>query len=202
MPRLKIVLHPDDILREKAESVTEITSDLRQLVTDMFDTMYTAPGVGLAAPQVGQLHRIFVMDVKSGQPDQGVEAKAFINPEIIAASDRTAVVEEGCLSIPGIYANVKRPAEVTVRYRDIDWQEHEETVSGFEAACIQHEIDHLDGVLFLDHLSRLKRDMCARKYTKIRTTIDRNGGDPYDKDFGDKETDELVERKKIDRHEE
>lgn len=160
----KIVLLADPVLRQKAESVTDIDEDIRQLLDDMVETMYDAVGIGLAAPQIGISKRLIVMDC--AKDDSPPEIWKMINPEIINRSEDTAKMEEGCLSIPGYNGDVIRPAEVEVRYIDIEGNVQQMTASGLLAACVQHEIDHLDGVLFIDHLSRLKRDMILRKVAK------------------------------------
>lgn len=164
MPLLPIIKVPDPVLRQRAEPVSEIDAAVRQQLDDMAETMYEAPGIGLAANQVNSLVRLVVMDCA---PDDG-EARLYqmVNPEILSLSDETAMLEEGCLSIPGYTAEVQRPAEVTARWLDPQGTEQEAAFSGLEAACIQHEIDHLNGVLFIDHLSRLKRDMIWRKVLK------------------------------------
>ena len=160
----KIVLLADPVLRQKAEPVTDIDEDIRQLLDDMVETMYDAVGIGLAAPQIGISKRLIVMDC--AKDDSPPEIWKMINPEIINRSEDTAKMEEGCLSIPGYNGDVIRPAEVEVRYIDIEGNVQQMTASGLLAACVQHEIDHLDGVLFIDHLSRLKRDMILRKVAK------------------------------------
>ena len=164
MPLLPIIKVPDPVLRQRAEPVSEIDAAVRQQLDDMAETMYEAPGIGLAANQVNSLLRLVVMDCA---PDDG-EARLYqmVNPEILSSSEETAALEEGCLSIPGHTAEVERPAEVTARWLDPQGSEQEAAFSGLEAACIQHEIDHLNGVLFIDHLSRLKRDMIWRKVLK------------------------------------
>jgi peptide deformylase len=164
MAILPIILTPEPILRETAQPVETITDELQGLLDDMADTMYDAPGIGLAANQIGRLERVIVMDcAKDGS---AAELWKMINPEIIASSEETAKLEEGCLSIPGHHGDVVRPAEVEVRYLGTDGNIHEMQAGGLLAACIQHEIDHLDGVLFIDRLSRLKRDMIWRKVLK------------------------------------
>ena len=164
MPLLPIIKVPDPVLRQKAEPVTQIDAAVRQQLDDMAETMYEAPGIGLAANQVNSLARLVVMDCASD--DEQARLYQMVNPEIISNSEETAALEEGCLSIPGHTAEVERPAEVTARWLDPQGTQQEATFSGLEAACIQHEIDHLNGVLFIDHLSRLKRDMIWRKVLK------------------------------------
>ena len=159
-----IVLLADPVLRQKAEPVKEVDEDIRHLLDDMVETMYDAVGIGLAAPQIGISKRLIVMDC--AKDDNPPEIWKMVNPEIIRRSDETSKIEEGCLSIPGYNGDVARPAEVDVRYLDSDGNLQEMTATGLLAACVQHEIDHLDGVLFIDHLSRLKRDMILRKIAK------------------------------------
>ena len=160
----KIVLLADPVLRQKAAPVEQVDDELRQLMEDMVETMYDAVGIGLAAPQIGISKRLIVMDC--AKDDTSPEIWKMINPEIISRSEETTKMEEGCLSIPGYNGDVTRPAEVEVRYMDIDGTAQQMTATGMLAACVQHEIDHLDGVLFIDYLSRLKRDMMLRKIAK------------------------------------
>lgn len=159
-----ILIIPEPRLRQICAPVDAIDADIRRLVSDMFETMYDAPGIGLAAPQVGVLKRVVTIDVsREEEPKQPL---AMINPEIIASSEEMSVYSEGCLSIPDYYEEVERPAEVTVRYKTLDGEVKEEHVSGILATCVQHEIDHLNGVLFIDHLSKLKRDRVTKKFAK------------------------------------
>ena len=160
---IHIVKIPHPSLRQIAQPVVEINEDIRQLLDDMVATMYDAPGIGLAAPQVNISQRLVVIDCGK---DDGPELFKMVNPQIISVSDEHAVLEEGCLSIPDHTAEVKRPAEVTVNYQDENGTDHNLTANGLLAACIQHEIDHLNGVLFIDHISRLKRDMITRRVMK------------------------------------
>ncbi len=164
MAKRPILILPDQRLRAVAEPIEKVDAEVKQLAADMLETMYDAPGIGLAAPQIGELRRIVVMDVaKEGEkPDPIV----MINPEILKYSDETVVTEEGCLSIPEIYYEVERPAEVTVRYIDLEGKTVERDAADRLAICIQHEIDHLDGVLYIDYLSRLKRDRVLKKFQK------------------------------------
>jgi peptide deformylase len=158
-----IILYPHDVLSTKAEPVAEVDDDLRQLVDDMIETMYDAPGIGLAAPQIGILQRLTVIDISSEEnPDK---LHTFINPQIVHAEGRI-VWEEGCLSIPGAYEKVERSNKIVVQALDRDGEEFELEADGLLAVAIQHEIDHLDGVVFLDHLSSLKRRMALKKYKK------------------------------------
>ena len=165
MAVLDILHWPDPTLVTVAEPV-EQGSDVGTLVADMFDTMYAAPGRGLAGPQVGVLRRIFVMDVswKSG----AAHPVACLNPEILWRSDEFAVHEEGCLSIPGVLAEVPRPAEIVLRWHDAAWALHEEKLTGFEAVCAQHEFDHLEGRVYLDYLSPARRLELLRSYEEAR----------------------------------
>jgi peptide deformylase len=155
---------PDGVLREKALPVTAFDADLKRLVEDMFETMYAAPGIGLAAPQVGVMQRVFVVDVSPREDMK--EPLAFINPEIAWVSEETSVYEEGCLSIPEYYEEVERPARVRMRFLEVAGKEYEVEAGGVLATCIQHELDHLNGVLFIDHISKLKREMVWRKFNK------------------------------------
>ena len=169
---IPIIKVPDPILRETAKPVTEITDGVRQLLDDMAATMYDAPGIGLAAPQVNISQRVIVMDCGK---DDAPKLFKMINPEIISESDARAILEEGCLSIPDQTADVERPAEVEVRYLDEAGEMQSLVANGLLAACVQHEIDHLNGVLFIDHISRLKRDMILRRVMKeMRQTTSRN----------------------------
>ena len=151
-------------LKQTSKPVTAVDDELRALMDDMLETMYAAPGIGLAAIQVGVPKRVLVMDLARG--DEERSPRYFVNPEIVWASEELMPYEEGCLSVPEIYDEVERPARVKVRYLDYDGQAVEEDAEGLFAVCIQHEMDHLDGVLFIDYLSRLKRDMVVRKFTK------------------------------------
>lgn len=167
-----ILIHPDPRLKKLCEPVGEITRELRQLADDMLETMYEAPGIGLAAPQVGVTKRLIVMDcIKEGTPEPVV----LFNPEVVWSSEDVSVYEEGCLSIPDQYAEVKRPAEVNVRWTDIDGQAQERQFAGIWATCVQHEIDHLNGKLFIDYLGPLKRQMITRKMEKLKRERARGG---------------------------
>ena len=160
----EIVKLPDKRLRLVSEPVKRIDAGVRKLVEDMFATMYAAPGIGLAAIQVGVAKRVVVMDLSKREDEH--KPLAFINPEITWTSEEKATHEEGCLSIPEYYEEVERPAQVRVRFTDLDGKVHEEDADGLFATCIQHEIDHLNGVLFVDYLSKLKRDRVLKKFTK------------------------------------
>jgi len=160
----EIIKLPDKRLRLKSEPVARIDSGIRKLVDDLFETMYDAPGIGLAAIQIGIAKRVITMDLS--KKDEAEQPQVFINPEIAWAADETSKYEEGCLSIPEIYEEVERPAKVKVKYLDIDGKQHEIEATGLLATCLQHEIDHTNGVLFIDHISRLKRDRIVKKFTK------------------------------------
>jgi peptide deformylase len=160
---LPIIQVPDPILRQSATPIAEITDGTRQLLDDMAVTMYNAPGIGLAAPQVNISQRVIVIDCSK---DDKPELIKMVNPEIISISDTRSILEEGCLSIPDQTADVERPAEVGVHYLDENGVSQSLIASGLLAACVQHEIDHLNGVLFIDHISRLKRDMILRRIMK------------------------------------
>jgi peptide deformylase len=164
-PPLPILILPDARLRQKARPVGEGDAEaVRALAPRMLSAMYAAPGIGLAAPQVGDLLRLVVLDL--GKDESAREPMVLVNPEIVAASTEVAVREEGCLSLPGQYADVERPARVKVRWRDLDGARREMEAEGLLGVCIQHEVDHLDGVLFVDHISALKRNMILRKLAK------------------------------------
>ena len=159
-----IIILPDKRLRHVSEPVKRSTADLRALVEDMFETMYEAPGIGLAAIQVGVPKRVVTMD--TAKKDEPKKPQVFINPEIVWSSDEKSTYEEGCLSIPEYYEEVERPAQVKVRFIDLDGKAQEVEANGLLATCLQHEIDHLNGVLFIDHISKLKRDRVIKKFAK------------------------------------
>jgi peptide deformylase len=159
-----IIILPDKRLRSVSKPVDKIGDDVRTLVADMFETMYEAPGIGLAAVQVGVPLRVVTMDLS--KREEHAEPKVFINPEIVSSSEEKSVYEEGCLSIPDIHEDVERPARVRIRYVDLEGKPQEAEAEGLFATCIQHEIDHLNGVLFIDHISKLKRDRIVKKFTK------------------------------------
>jgi peptide deformylase len=189
MALLPILVAPDPRLKQVSEPVAEVTDEIRRLMDDMLETMYEAPGIGLAAIQVGVAKRVIVMDL--GKPDddedEGApksdkdtkdkkverEPRYFVNPEIVWASDDLVLCEEGCLSVPDLYEEVERPAQVRVRFLDYDGKSQEIECDGMLAVCIQHEMDHLEGILFIDHLSRLKRDMMLKKLAKARKGAER-----------------------------
>ena len=171
MAVLPIVEIPDPRLRLVSEPVVAVDNSVRTLVSDMIETMYHAHGIGLAAIQCGVAKRVLVIDLQEREDENGKPVRAphaYINPEIVAVSDEEAVYNEGCLSIPEQYAEVTRPARCTVRWLDEGGASHEEELSGLLATCMQHEIDHLNGVLFIDHISRLKRGMLLKKLDKAR----------------------------------
>jgi peptide deformylase len=168
MALLDIILAPDPRLKLPAKPVGRVTPEIRQLMDDMLQTMYAAPGVGLAAPQVGQLVRVIVVDV--AKKDEPRRPLRMADPEIIRASDELATYEEGCLSFPDQFAEVERPKVVRVRYRDEDDQVKEIDAEGLLAVCVQHEMDHLEGTLFVDHVSALRRNMILRKMQKQKKT--------------------------------
>ena len=165
MAKLPIILLPDPVLRRVADPIATVDDDVRRLADDMLETMYAAPGVGLAAPQVGVSRRLIVLDVSD--KDEEKTPYVMINPSIIKHSEKSNVHEEGCLSIPEVRAEIERPAEVTVAYLDRNGKPQELAASELLATCIQHEIDHLNGRLLIDYMSRLKRDMVIRRFKKL-----------------------------------
>ena len=171
MAILRILETPNPELRQISCPIDEVDDELRALIADMFETMYDAPGIGLAAVQVGQPIRLLVMDVGE-PPEEGAEPvkepRVFINPEIVTHSDDDIPYTEGCLSVPDQYAEVQRPDRIRARWLDEAGEAHEEDLDGLLAVCLQHEMDHLEGILFIDHLSKLKRDMIVKKLAKLR----------------------------------
>ncbi|SER89395.1 peptide deformylase [Rhizobium sp. NFR03] len=163
-----LIILPDPLLRQISAPVERVDDEVRRVADDMLETMYDAPGIGLAAIQIGLPRRLLVIDLAK----EGDEAapQVFINPEILTSTDERSVYEEGCLSIPDYYAEVERPAGITLRYLDREGHQQEITADGLLATCLQHEIDHLNGVLFIDHISKLKREMVVRKFTKAAKT--------------------------------
>ncbi len=159
-----LIILPDPILRQVSKPIETIDGEVKKLADDMLETMYDAPGIGLAAIQIGVARRMLVLDVSKEGEDK--KPLVFINPEVVASSDARSVYEEGCLSIPDYYAEVERPAAITVRHLDREGKEQVTEADGLLATCLQHEIDHLNGVLFIDHISKLKREMVIRKFTK------------------------------------
>jgi peptide deformylase len=164
----EIIILPDKQLRLVSKKIEKVTPEIRQLADDMFETMYAAPGIGLAAIQVAEPVRLITMDLakKNEEGEVNPQPRVFINPEILSSSEEVSVYEEGCLSIPEYYEEIERPAKVRVRFTDLDGKVHEEDAEGLFATCIQHEIDHLNGVLFIDYLSKLKRDRVQKKFSK------------------------------------
>ncbi len=159
-----IIILPDKRLRTVSKPVDKITPEIHTLVEDMFETMYDAPGIGLAAIQIAVPVRVIPMDVAKKEGEK--EPRVLINPEIVWRSDERSVYEEGCLSIPEIHEDVERPSKVRVKYLDLSGKPHEDEAEGLYATCIQHEVDHLNGVLFIDYISKLKRDYIVKKFTK------------------------------------
>lgn len=174
MALLPIIETPDPRLRVISKPVESFDAELKTLIADMFETMYDAPGIGLAAIQVGVAKRILVIDLQEPDPEDESGEKllrtprVFINPVFSDESEEHSVYSEGCLSVPEQYADVTRPAEVSVAWQDADGKQHSERMTGLMATCIQHEYDHLEGILFIDHLSRLKREMVLKKLMKMR----------------------------------
>ena len=164
MSKKKIIIEPDPILRKKSSPVEEVNNDLRKLLNDMLETMYEAPGIGLAAVQVGILKRLIVIDISKNKEKK--EPLFLINPKLTFKSKNTSVYEEGCLSLPGHFAEIERPAECHLTFIDYSGKEKNLKAQGLLATCIQHEIDHLDGILFIDYLSKLKKDMIIKKLKK------------------------------------
>jgi peptide deformylase len=174
MSLIPIVLIPDSRLRQESVPVSGVDSSIRKLMDDMLETMYDAPGIGLAAIQIGEPIRVIVMDLQERPDDLPEDAPApkqpryFVNPEILWASDELSTYDEGCLSVPEVYDEVKRPARVRLKYLNYQGEEVIEECDGLYATCIQHEMDHLNGVLFIDHLSKLKRDRAVTKVKKLK----------------------------------
>jgi peptide deformylase len=173
MTVLRIYVAPHPVLKKKAEPVKSVTDKDRKLMDDMLETMYATDGIGLAAPQVGESKRILVLDIEQKKGDdlppqeRRGNPRFFINPEIVSSSEDLRVYNEGCLSVPGQYAEVVRPDKIRVKYLDYNGKSHEIDADGLLATCLQHEIDHLDGILFVDHLTKLKRDILLRKLKKF-----------------------------------
>ena len=161
----EIITVPDPRLKLVSQPVEKVDDELRALMDDMLETMYAAPGIGLAAIQVGVPKRVIVMDLKSGEEDAS-DVRHLVNPEITWRSEETVVCEEGCLSVPGVYDEVERPARVRVKYLDYQGSPREEEAEGLFAVCVQHEMEHLEGILFIDHLSRLKRERAVKRVAR------------------------------------
>ena len=171
MTILRILETPDPVLRQISAPVEAVDDELRVLISDMFETMYDAPGIGLAAVQVGVAKRVLVMDLGEPEEEGGEpvrEPRVFINPEIVTHSDDEVPYTEGCLSVPDQYAEVQRPDRIRAKWLDEHGERHEKDLDGLLAVCLQHEMDHLEGILFIDHLSKLKRDMVLKKLAKMR----------------------------------
>ncbi len=167
----RIIEVPDPLLRQKSTPVETVDEEIRTLVADMFETMYEAPGIGLAAIQVGVPKRVLVIDLQEPEEEGGEpvrDPRVYINPEIVEHSDQEVPYTEGCLSVPDQYAEVDRPDRIRARWLDEKGESHEEVIEGLLATCLQHEMDHLEGILFIDHLSRLKREMILKKLAKQR----------------------------------
>ncbi len=167
----KILTGPDPILRKKCEPLEKVDEETKKLMDDMLETMYAAPGIGLAAIQVGILKRLVVIDIS--KEEEKKKPIFLINPQIIHQSKNTSVYEEGCLSLPGQFAEIERPAECTIKYIDYNGKEKELKSDGLLATCIQHEVDHLNGILFIDYLSKLKKDMIIKNLVKQKKEIER-----------------------------
>ena len=170
MKKRKILVEPDPLLRKKCEPLEKVDDDLRKFMNEMLATMYDAPGIGLAAIQVGVLKRVVVIDLSK---DEKKNPLFLINPEIVHKSKNTSIYEEGCLSLPGQFAEIERPAECVLQYIDYNGKKKELKAKGLLATCIQHEVDHLDGILFIDYLSKLKKDMIIKKLVKHKKEIER-----------------------------
>ena len=166
----KILIEPDPILRKKCESLEKVDTDVQNLMQDMLETMYDAPGIGLAAIQIGILKKIIVIDISKKEEEK--KPLFLINPQIVHQSSTTSIYEEGCLSIPGQFAEIQRPAECVVKFVDYYGKEQELKAGGLLATCIQHEVDHLNGILFIDYLSKLKKDMIIKKLVKHKKEIE------------------------------
>ena len=171
MSQRKIVIEPDPILREKSVPLEKVDNELRKLLDDMLETMYAAPGIGLAAVQVGILKRLIVIDISKDKEKK--KPLFLINPEIISRSKKTSTYEEGCLSLPGHFAEIERPAECQIKFINYEGKEKELKADGLLATCIQHEIDHLNGILFVDYLSKLKKDMIIKKLIKHKKELNK-----------------------------
>ena len=171
MSKKKIVIEPDPILRKKSKSLEKVDDELRRLLDDMLETMYSAPGIGLAAVQIGILKRLIVIDISKEKEKKN--PLFLINPEIISKSKNTSIHEEGCLSLPGHFAEIERPSECQIKYIGYDRKKKEIKANGLLSTCIQHEIDHLDGKLFIDYLSKLKKDIILKKLVKHKKELNK-----------------------------
>ena len=170
MTKRTIIIEPDPILRKKSDAIEKVDDELRKLMDEMLETMYEAPGIGLAAVQIGILKRLIVIDISKEEKKNPI---FLINPEIITKSKNKSVYEEGCLSLPGQFAEIERPAECLIKYLDYQGKQKELKATGLMATCVQHEIDHLNGVLFIDYLSKLKKDMIIKKLIKQKKELDK-----------------------------
>ncbi len=166
-----IIIEPDPILRKTCTPIEKVDSNVRKLMQEMLETMYAAPGIGLAAIQVGILKRLVVIDISKNKEKK--EPLFLINPEILEKSENTSIYEEGCLSLPGQFAEIERPAECFLKYLDLNGNQKKLKASGLLSTCIQHEVDHLNGVLFIDYLSKLKKDMIIKKLVKHKKEIEK-----------------------------
>ena len=171
MTKRTIIIEPDPILRKKSDAIEKVDDELRKLMDEMLETMYEAPGIGLAAVQIGILKRLIVINISKEEKKNPI---FLINPEIITKSKNKSVYEEGCLSLPGQFAEIERPAECLIKYLDYQGKQKELKATGLMATCVQHEIDHLNGVLFIDYLSKLKKDMIIKKLKKRKKELDVN----------------------------
>ena len=171
MSQKNIVIEPDPILRKKSERLEKVDDEIKKLLDDMLETMYAAPGIGLAAVQIGILKRLIVIDISKEKEKKN--PIFLVNPVIISRSSDTSVYEEGCLSLPGHFAEIERPAECKVEYIDYDGKKKEIKAKGLLSTCIQHEVDHLNGVLFIDYLSKLKKDMIVKKLIKHKKELNK-----------------------------
>ena len=171
MSQRKIVIEPDPILRKESEPIEKVDNDLRKLLDDMLETMYAAPGIGLAAVQVGILKRLIVIDISKDKEKKN--PLFLINPEIVSKSKNTSIYEEGCLSLPGHFAEIERPAECQINFLDYNGKKKEISAKGLLSTCIQHELDHLNGILFIDYLSKLKKDMIIKKLIKHKKELNK-----------------------------
>ena len=172
MSKRKIIIEPDPILRKVSEPLEKVDNELRKLMDDMLETMYSAPGIGLAAVQIGILKRLIVIDISKGE-EKKKNPLFLINPIITSRSKDTSIYEEGCLSIPGYFAEIERPAQCHINFLDYTGKQKQLKADGLLSTCIQHEIDHLDGKLFIDYLSKLKKDMIIKKLLKQKKTQDK-----------------------------
>tara|TARA_Y100000816_G_C25805733_1_gene421863 strand:+ start:92 stop:613 length:522 start_codon:yes stop_codon:yes gene_type:complete len=166
-----IIIEPDPILRKTSEPIEKVDNSIRKLMQEMLETMYAAPGIGLAAVQVGILKRLIVIDISKDKEKK--EPLFLINPEILEKSETTSIYEEGCLSLPEQFAEIERPAECSLKYLDLNGNQKNLKATGLLSTCIQHEVDHLNGVLFIDYLSKLKKDMIIKKLVKHKKEIKR-----------------------------